>query len=241
MSMGKTAIITGASQGIGAEVVRLFMDRGYDVVATALHITRAGGFENSRHLQLVEGDIGELETAQKITETAMNHFGSIDVLVNNAGIFVVKPFTEYTQEDLRRLIKTNVEGFVYTTQLCVRQMLEQKTKGSIVSITASLADHPNRASKASVSMITKGGLNSITRHLAMEYSQEGIRVNAVAPGVVRTPLHPSISDEEIKTLSPMGMITDPKEIARAVLYLAESPTLTGEVLLVDGGAHLGKW
>jgi NAD(P)-dependent dehydrogenase (short-subunit alcohol dehydrogenase family) len=241
MSVAKTAIITGASQGIGAEVVRTFMERGYNIVANALHMSSTGAFENSSQLRLVDGDIGELDTSRKIAEVALDRFGSIDVLVNNAGIFMAKPFTEYTPEDTKRLIKTNVEGFIYTTQVSVLQMLKQKTGGSIVTITASLADHPNLASKASVSMVTKGGLNSITRQLALEYAKEGIRGNAVGPGAVRTPLHGGQSDDALSSLSPLGKVTDAKEIARAVLFLAESPTVTGEVLLVNGGAHLGKW
>jgi NAD(P)-dependent dehydrogenase (short-subunit alcohol dehydrogenase family) len=241
VSRPKTVIVTGASQGIGADVVRIFMERGYNVVANALNITRAAIFQSSDQLQLVDGDIGQLDTAMRITGAALDRFGSIDALVNNAGIFVAKAFTEYTSEDLRRLVSTNLEGFIYTTQRAVLQMLKQKSGGSIVTITASLADHPMANHNASVSMITKGGLNSITRSLAMEYATEGIRVNAVAPGTVRTSLAKDTPEDVLRASSPLRTVTEPAEIARAVLFLSESPTITGEVLLVNGGAHLGRW
>jgi NAD(P)-dependent dehydrogenase (short-subunit alcohol dehydrogenase family) len=217
------------------------MERGYNIVANSLNISSAGIFQNSSQMQLVDGDIGELDTARRITGTALDRFGAIDALVNNAGIFITKPFTEYTEEDFRRLVKTNLEGFIYTTQLTVRQMLKQKSGGSIVTITASLADHPMARAPASVAMITKGGLNSITRQLAMEYAKEGIRVNAIGPGTVRTPLVGTASEEVLRAQSPLGIVTEPKEIAQTVLFLTESQTITGEVLLVNGGAHLGRW
>jgi NAD(P)-dependent dehydrogenase (short-subunit alcohol dehydrogenase family) len=241
MNKTKTIIVTGASQGIGAEVVRAFMERGYNIVATSRKISSAGTFQNSDQLRLVDGDIGQLETARRITGMALDRFGSIDALVNVAGIMIAKAFTENTPEDFRRLVSTNLEGFIYTTQLSVLQMLKQKSGGSIVTITASLADHPMAGHGASVDMITKGGLNSITRSLAMEYAKQGIRVNAVAPGTVRTALSKGTPEDVLRSESPMGVVTEPKEIARAVLFLTESQTTTGEVLLVNGGAHLGKW
>jgi NAD(P)-dependent dehydrogenase (short-subunit alcohol dehydrogenase family) len=241
MSNAKTVIVTGASQGIGADVVRAFMERGYNIVANSLHITRAGIFQNGAQLQLVDGDIGQLDTARRITGTALDRFGGIDALVNNAGIFVAKAFTDYTPEDFRHLVSTNLEGFIYTTQLAVLEMLKQKRGGSIVTTTASLADHPMAGHNASVSMITKGGLNSVTRSLAMEYAKDGIRVNAVAPGTVRTPLSANTPEDAMRAQSPLGKVTEPKEIAHAILFLTESQTITGEVLLVNGGAHLGRW
>jgi NAD(P)-dependent dehydrogenase (short-subunit alcohol dehydrogenase family) len=190
---------------------------------------------------LVDGDIGDPRTASKVAETAVSRFGSIDALVNNAGIFFTKRFTDYTAEDFRSLVSTNLEGFLYLTQLAIRQMLSQKRGGSIVTITASLADNPIAGVTAAVPMITKGGLNAITHHLAIEYARDGIRVNAVAPGAVATPLHKGASEDLLKNLSPMGRVSTVKEIADAVLYLTEAQTVTGEVLHVDGGAHRGKW
>jgi NAD(P)-dependent dehydrogenase (short-subunit alcohol dehydrogenase family) len=237
----KTVIVTGASQGIGAGVVQAFLARGYDVVGTARSATKSKEFSASDHLALIDGDIGEVETAQKVAELAIKRFGSIDAVVANAGIFLVKPFTEYTADDFRALVSTNLAGFIYITQLAVKQIEAQKTGGSIVSISAALVDNPIAGVTASVSMITKGGLNAITRSLAMEYAKEGIRFNAVAPGVVDTPLHADDSKDSLKTLNPMGTISTVEDIAGAVVYLTEAPHITGEVLHVDGGAHIGKW
>jgi NAD(P)-dependent dehydrogenase (short-subunit alcohol dehydrogenase family) len=161
--------------------------------------------------------------------------------VNNAGIFFAKPFTEYTAEDFRALSSTNLAGFVHTTQLAVKQMLSQKSGGSVVSITSSIVDNPISGLTASVPMITKGGIDAISRSLAMEYAPQGIRVNVVAPGVVDTPLHKNNPKDFLRTLSPLGQISDAKDIAEAVFYLTEASQITGEVLHVDGGAHLGRW
>src|SRR5437660_4972353 len=185
----KTVIGTGASQGIGAGIVRAFLARGYNAVGTARNATKARDLSASDHLVLIDGDIGQFETAQKVAELALKKFGSIDAVVASAGIFLVKPFTEYTADDFRALVSTNLAGFIYITQLAVKQMLAQRSGGSIVSISAALVDNPIAGLTASVSMITKGGLNAITRSLAMEYAKEHIRFNAVAPGVVDSPLH----------------------------------------------------
>lgn len=240
MADTKTVIVTGASQGIGAAIVHAFVERGYQVVATSRQISNAG-FAASPHLALVDGDIGELATAEKITQIALAKFGSIDHVINNAGIFSTKPFTDYTAEDFRKLISTNLEGFIFTTQLAVKQMLAQGTGGSVTTITAALADNPIAGVTASIPMITKGGLNAITLSLASEYAKENIRFNAVAPGVVDTPLHRKTPRDFMKSLSPMGTITDGKDVADAVIYLTEARHVTGEVLHVDGGAHSGKW
>ena len=160
--------------------------------------------------------------------------------MNNAGIFLVKPFTEFTTEDFNALVSTNLLGFLYITQLAVKQMLKQKL-GNVVTISASLADQPFTGEKASVSMITKGGLNTVTRHLAIEYAKEGIRFNAVAPGTVETPLHKNEPKEHLRTLQPMGEIVEIKDVVDAVLYLARADQVTGEILHVDGGAHAGRW
>src|ERR1700680_476830 len=237
----KTAIVTGASQGIGAGLVKAFVERGFNVVANSRKVTQSTEVAASDHVALVGGDIGQPATAARIVETALSRFKSIDVLVNNAGIFFTKPFTDYTAEDIRSLVSTNVEGFVYVTQLAVKQMLVQKTGGSIVTITAALARNPIRGVPASVPMITKGGLETITQHLAMEYAQDGIRVNAVAPGVVYTPMHRETPQEVLESLSPMGRPSTVKEITDAVMYLTEAATVTGDILYVDGGAHFGRW
>jgi NAD(P)-dependent dehydrogenase (short-subunit alcohol dehydrogenase family) len=237
----KTVIVTGASQGIGAALVKTFLERGYSVVATSRDMTKSGAFTASDKLALVDGDIGEIATAAKIVETATSKFRSIDALVNNAGIFFAKPFTSYTSDDFKALSSTNLEGFIYVTQLAIKQMVAQKTGGSIVGITTTLVEHPIAGVNASVAMITKGGIQAITRSLAMEYAKDGIRVNAVAPGIVDTPMHKNDPKEFLKSLSPLGRIADAQDIADAVLYLTEARQVTGEVLHVDGGAHVGKW
>jgi NAD(P)-dependent dehydrogenase (short-subunit alcohol dehydrogenase family) len=237
----KTVIVTGASQGIGAGIVQAFLARGYNVVGTARSATKSKELSASDHLALIDGDIGQFETAQKVAQLAIKRFGSIDAVVANAGIFLVKPFTDYTPDDLRALVSTNLAGFIYIAQLAVKQMLSQKGGGSIVTISAALADNPIAGITASVPMITKGGLNAVMRSLAIEYAKEHIRFNAVAPGAVNTPLHAEDSNDSLKTLSPMGSISTVEDIANAVVYLTEARQITGEVLHVDGGAHIGKW
>src|SRR5438105_594759 len=237
----KTAIVTGASQGIGAGIVKAFVERGFNVVANSRKVTQSTDVAASDYVALVDGDIGQPATAAKVVETALARFQSIDVLVNNAGIFFTKPFTEYTAEDFRSLVSTNLEGFLYVTQLAVKQMLAQKTGGNIVTITAALARNPIRGVPAAVPMITKGGLETITQHLAMEYSKDGIRVNAVAPGVVDTPLHKNDPKEVLQSLNPMAVVSSVKDIADAVMYLTDAVTVTGQILYVDGGAHFGRW
>ena len=234
----KTAIVTGAQQGIGAGVVEGFLKNGYAVVGTSLSVTQS--LTSSPSLALVDGDISKPETAAKVVEAAIEHFGTIDVLVNNAGIYRAKPFTDFTTEDLNTLLSINLLGFVYMTQLTVKQMLKQKS-GNVVSITASLADQPVASIHAAVSMMTKGGVNTATRHLAIEYAKEGIRFNAVAPGVVDSTLHQNDSKDYLKASQPMGTIVEIKDIVDAVLYLAEANQITGEVLHVDGGSHAGRW
>ena len=237
----RTVIVTGASQGIGAATANLFLDRGYNVVANSRHIHEKNELRRSDHLTLVEGDIAQPATADEIVETAVGRFGSLDALVNNAGIFIAKPFTEYQPEDFRALVSTNLEGFIYITQRVIKRMLAQESPGSVVNVTASLADHPVAVLPASVSMITKGGIHAVTRNLAMEYANHGIRMNAVAPGSVDTPLNAAVPRDFLRTLSPLGQIGSAKDIAEAVLYLTEADQVTGEVLRVNGGSHLGKW
>jgi NAD(P)-dependent dehydrogenase (short-subunit alcohol dehydrogenase family) len=236
----KTMIVTGASQGIGAGVSKAFLDRGYNVVANSLHFT-SSTLAPGEKLALVEGNIGKASTAAKIADTAISNFGSIDGVVNNAGIFFTKPFTDYTADDFERLSVVNLEGYIYVTQLAVRQMLVQKTGGSVICITSAMVEHPIAGVTASLPMITKGGLEAITRSLAMEYAKEGIRFNAVAPGVVETPMHANDPKKSLKSVSPMGTIPDIDDIVEAVLYLTEARQVTGEVLHVDAGMHNGKW
>src|SRR2546429_1534938 len=208
----KTAIVTGASQGIGAGIVNRFVERGFNVVANSRKVTQSTEVAASNHVALVDGHIGEPATAARIVETALSRFNSIDVLVNNAGIFFTKPFTDYTPEDFKSLVSTNLEGFLYVTQLAIKQMLAQKTGGSIVTITAALAANPIAGVKASVPMITKGGLDTITKHLAIEYAKDGIRFNAIAPGAVDTPLHKNDPNEVLQSLSPMGVVSSVKDV-----------------------------
>ncbi len=237
----KTIIVTGASQGIGAGVVNAFLARGYNVVATSRSISKTATFAPSDKLALVDGDIGDAATAAKVVDTAVQKFGGIDGLVNNAGIFIAKPFTDYSADDFKSLVHTNLEGFLHISQLTVRQMLAQRRGGSIVSISSTLVNNPNKALTASVPMITKGGIDAISRSLAIEYADAGIRVNVVAPGSVDTPLLKGIPQDFLKSLHPMGTISSVEEIADAVVYLTEAKQVTGELLRVDGGAHAGKW
>jgi NAD(P)-dependent dehydrogenase (short-subunit alcohol dehydrogenase family) len=241
MASEGTIIVTGASQGIGAGVVHAFLERGYNVVANSRSITSSGTFHVSDKLALVAGNIGEVAVAAQIVETAITKFGSIDALVNNAGIFFPKPFTEFTPEDFELLSTVNLKGFLYVTQRSVKQMLTQKKGGSVVSITASSVVNPIAGVLGSVPMITKGGIEAITRSLAIEYAKEHIRFNAVAPGIVDTPMHASEPKDFLKTLSPMGTISSVRDVVDAVVYLTEAGNVTGGVLHVDGGAHQGRW
>jgi NAD(P)-dependent dehydrogenase (short-subunit alcohol dehydrogenase family) len=237
----KTVIVTGGSRGIGAGLVKAFLDRGYNVLANSRSITTSGAFEASERLALVEGSIAEAATAARIVDVARSTFGSIDALVNNAGIFLAKRFTDYTVGDLRSLVSVNIDGFFFISQLVIKQMLAQKTGGSIVNITTTLAGHPIAGRNSAVAMITKGGLEAVTRSLAMEYAAQGIRVNAVAPGVVDTSMHEGDPTDFLKTLQPMGQLSTVKDIVDAIVYLTEAGQVTGEVLHVDGGAHVGRW
>jgi NAD(P)-dependent dehydrogenase (short-subunit alcohol dehydrogenase family) len=236
----RTMIVTGAGHGIGAGVTKAFIDRGYNVVANSLDFAKSA-WAPSDKLALVDGDIGKASTAAKIADTAIAKFGGIDGVVNNAGIFFTKPFTDYTADDFARLSATNLEGYIYITQLAVKQMLVQKTGGSVICITSAMVEHPIAGVKASVAMMTKGGLEAITRSLAMEYATDGIRFNAVAPGEVDTPMHANDSKESMKSLSPMGLLPDIEDIVEAIVYLTEARCVTGEVIHVDAGMHNGKW
>jgi NAD(P)-dependent dehydrogenase (short-subunit alcohol dehydrogenase family) len=236
MSNKKTAIITGASGGIGTGLVGGFLEEGYNVVATSLHANRE--LTTSRSLVLLDGDIGKQQTAAQAVEAAINNFGTIDVLVNNAGIFLTKPFTEFTTEDFDALVSVNLLGFFYITQRTVKEMLKQKS-GCVLNITAALADRPIAGENGSISMITKGGLNSATQNLAIEYAKDGIRFNAVAPGEVDTPMHRN--DPNDSTLQPAIKKATVKDVVDAILYLAQADHVSGEILHVDGAAPARHW
>jgi NAD(P)-dependent dehydrogenase (short-subunit alcohol dehydrogenase family) len=236
MSGKRTAIITGASGGIGGGLVDGFLKEGYNVVATSREANRK--LTRSDSLVLLDGDIGNQQTAAYAVDAAINSFGTVDVLVNNAGIFLKKPFTDFTTEDFDALVSTNLLGFFYITQRTVKEMLKQKS-GCVVSITAALADRPIAGVNGSISMITKGGLNSATQNLAIEYAKDGIRFNAVAPGEVDTPMHKN--DPSDSTLQPAMKKATVKDIVDAVLYLAQAGHVSGEILHVDGAAPARRW
>ena len=236
----KNVIVTGAARGIGAGVTRALLARGYNVVANSLHFAQSELLP-STNLALVEGDVSAPSTAAQIGATALSRFGSIDGVVNNAGIYFTRAFTEFTADDFGRLSATNLLGYIYVTQLAVKQMLEQRTGGIVIALTSAMVEHPIAGVKASIPMISKGGLEAITRSLAIEYAKERIRFNAVAPGVVNTPMHGGDSQEHLKTLSPMGELTEVSDIVDAILYLIEARHVTGEVLHVDAGMHNGQW
>ena len=236
MSGKQTAIITGASGGIGAGLVEGFLREGYNVVATSGHANRE--LTASGNLVLLVGDIGKQQTAADAVEAAINYFGTVDVLVNNAGIFLTKPFADFTTEDFDALVSTNLLGFFYITQRTVKEMLKQKS-GCVVSITAALADRPIAGENGSISMITKGGLNSATQNLAIEYAKDGIRFNAVAPGEVDTPMHSN--DPNDSTSQPAKKRATVKDIVDAVLYLAQAGHVSGEILHVDAAAPARRW
>jgi NAD(P)-dependent dehydrogenase (short-subunit alcohol dehydrogenase family) len=236
MSGKKTAIITGASGGIGAGLVDGFLREGYNIVATSREASRK--LTSSDSLVLVDGDIGNQRTAAYAVEAAIKNFETVDVLVNNAGIFLKKPFIDFTTEDFDTLVSTNLLGFFYITQRIVKEMLKQKS-GCVVSITAALADRPIAGVNGSISMITKGGLNSATQNLAIEYAKDGIRFNAVAPGEVDTPMHQS---DPTDSMLPLAMKkATVKDIVDAVLYLVKAEHVSGEILHVDGAAPARRW
>jgi NAD(P)-dependent dehydrogenase (short-subunit alcohol dehydrogenase family) len=217
-------------------LVEGFLGEGYNVVATSRNAHRT--LTTSSSLVLVDGDIGKQQTAASAVEAAINSFGTIDVLVNNAGIFLTRPFIEFTAEDFEALVSTNLLGFFYMTQRTVKEMLKQKS-GCVVSITAALADRPIAGENGSISMITKGGLNSATQNLAVEYAKEGIRFNAVAPGEVDTAMHRN--DPNDSTLQTARKRATVKDIVDAVLYLAQAGHVSGEILHVDGAAPARRW
>ncbi|MFE7216732.1 SDR family NAD(P)-dependent oxidoreductase [Streptomyces sp. NPDC001698] len=230
----KVAVITGASQGIGAGLVDAYRKLGYGVVATSRGIAAS----EDPNVLTVQGDIAEPATAERVIAAGLKRFGRIDTLVNNAGIFISKPFTEYTQEDYDAVTGVNLTGFFRITQLALEQMLRQGG-GHVVQVTTSLVDHPNSAVPSVLASLTKGGLQSATKALAIEYATRGIRSNAVALGIIKTPMHPEASHEALAALHPVGRMGEVSDIADAVVYLENAPFVTGEILHVDGGQNAG--
>jgi len=240
MNHKQTAVITGASSGIGLGLARGFLSAGFRVLANSRNISRAKTLTASDNLMLVDGDVGDPSAARSLIERAVQRFGTVDVLVNNAGIFVPKPFTDYTMEDFGRVVSTNLAGFFYVSQQAARHM-RQKGGGHILTISTTLAQQPVAGVNAALTNLTKGGLDSVTRALAIEYAAEGIRVNAIAPGIVDTPMHKPENHETLKRLHPIARLASVEEIVDAALFLVRAPFITGEVLYVDGGAQAGKW
>jgi NAD(P)-dependent dehydrogenase (short-subunit alcohol dehydrogenase family) len=230
-------VVTGASQGIGAGLVKGFLDRGDRVVANSRSIKP----DASSDVLAVPGDIADPAVAERVVNEAVAKFGRIDTLVNNAGIFVAKPFTEYTEADFANVMSVNLAGFFHITQRAVRQMLAQKSGGHIVNITTTLVGQPVKGVPSALASLTKGGLDAVTRSLAIEYADQGIRVNAVAPGVIKTPMHAPETLAALAGLHPLGRLGTIDEIVEAVLYLDSANFITGETLHVDGGAHAGHW
>jgi NAD(P)-dependent dehydrogenase (short-subunit alcohol dehydrogenase family) len=230
----KVVIVTGASQGIGAALVKAYRDRNYRVVATSRSIKQS----SDPDILAVSGDIGDPATADRVVKEAIARFGRIDTLVNNAGIFIAKPFTDYTIDDFKARIWTNIAGFFHITQRAAAEMLKQGS-GHIVSITTSLTDHAVAAVPTVLANLTKGGINSATKALAIEYAAKGIRVNAVSPGTVKTPMHPPETHEFLAALHPMKRMGEIRDIVEAVLYLESADFVTGEILHVDGGQSAG--
>ena len=218
----KTAIITGASQGIGAALVKAFVERGYRVVANSRTI-KPGDFPD---VIAIAGDIADPKTAERVVGAAIDQFGRIDTLINNAGIFIPKPFVDYTGDDFAAVLSVNLAGFFFIAQHAASQMLRQRS-GHIVNMTATLAEQPLKVVPAALAALTKGGLNAVTRSLAIEYADRGVRVNAVSPGVIKTPMHPPETHDFLAGLHPMHRMGEIQEVVDAVLYLETAAFVTG--------------
>ena len=236
----KVAIVTGASRGIGRGITERLLETGYCVVANSRNITSAKTVQLGNRLKLVDGDIASHNIAKQVVDSAIGNFGRIDLLVNNAGVFIPKPFTEYTTEDFRKATETNLWGFFYVSQLAVSQMRLQKS-GHIVNITSSIVDQPVAGLTSSLVNLTKGGLESVTGALAIEFARDGVRFNSISPGVVDTPMHGVEAHEFLKQLSPLNRLAEIAEVVDLVLFLESASFLNGEVIHLDGGAHAGKW
>jgi NAD(P)-dependent dehydrogenase (short-subunit alcohol dehydrogenase family) len=230
----KVAIVTGASQGIGAGLVAAFRRAGYAVVGTSRSIRASAEAD----LLTVAGDIAEPETAERVMEQTLGRFGRIDTLVNNAGSFIGKPFTDYTADDYATVVAVNLTGFFHITQLAIRQMVIQRG-GHIVNITTSLVDHADSRSPSALAALTKGGLAAVTRSLAIEYASRGVRVNAVALGVIKTPAHDPASYQGMAARHPVGRLGEISDVVAGILYLDRAGFVTGETLRIDGGQAAG--
>lgn len=233
-SQNKVAVVTGASQGIGAGVVQAFRDRGYRVIANSRSIKPS----NDPDILAIAGDISERAVAERIVAEGLAKFGRIDTLVNNAGIFVAKPFTQYTAEDYAKVLAVNVAGFFHITQLAIAEM-EKQGSGHVVSVTTSLVDHAIDGVPSVLASLSKGGLNAATKSLAIEYAKRGIRVNAVSPGIIKTPLHAPETHEWLAALHPVARMGEIGDIVQAIVYLESAGFTTGEILHVDGGQSAG--
>ena len=237
----RVAIVTGASRGIGLAITRTLVERGYRVVANSRTISESQDLQPSANLVLVAGDIGDKETAAEVAGAAVRHFDHIDLLVNNAGVYLPKPFLEYTPEDFERMIATNVAGYFFVTQQAVAQMQKQKS-GHVVCISTTLTDQPLAGAPITLPVITKSTMPAFSRALAMEYVADGIRANTISPGVVDTPMHAGQDHEALKKLHPIPRLVQISEIVDALLYLESAPMVNGENIRIDGGAHAGaKW
>ena len=235
----KVVVITGASKGIGASLMKGFREIGYGVVVNARSIEKIDG-ANDPAVVAVEGDIAVASTGDRIVSAAMDRFGRIDTLVNNAGIFIAKPFTDYSEADFAMMTAVNLAGFFHISRKAASWMLGAGS-GHIVNITATIAEQPMAALPAALAALTKGGLNAVTRSLAIEYANRGVRVNAVAPGAIRTPMHSPETHTFLAGLQPMGRMGETQNVLDAVLYLEKATLVTGEILHVDGGASAGRW
>jgi NAD(P)-dependent dehydrogenase (short-subunit alcohol dehydrogenase family) len=230
----KVTVITGASQGIGAGLVEAYRKLGYGVVA----VSRSIGDADDPEIVTVRGDIADADTADRVITAALDRFGRIDTLVNNAGAFIAKPFTDYTDEDFNLLTGVNLAGFFHLTRRVLPHLLAVGG-GHVVNITTSLVDQPNSNVPSVLASLTKGGLSSATKSLAIEYASRGVRVNAVAPGIIKTPMHPVEYHETYGGLHPVGRMGETSDIVDAVVYLESAPFVTGEILHVDGGQNAG--
>jgi NAD(P)-dependent dehydrogenase (short-subunit alcohol dehydrogenase family) len=237
----QVAIVTGASSGIGLGITRALLEHGFSVVANSRTISKSKDLKPSANLVLVDGDIGKKETAIKVADEAVRRFERIDLLVNNAGIYVPKPFTEYTPEDFEAMVATNVAGYFFVTQRVVAHMRKQKS-GHIVSISTALTDQPLAGAPIALPVITKSTIPAFSRALAMEYVADGIRANTISPGIVDTPMHANDDLELLKKLHPIPRLVQISEIVDALFYLQSAPLVNGENIRIDGGAHAGaKW
>jgi NAD(P)-dependent dehydrogenase (short-subunit alcohol dehydrogenase family) len=230
----KVAIVTGASQGIGAGLVEAYRDRGYGVIATARSIKPT----DDDQILAVAGDITDRKTAERAISEGVARFGRIDTLINNAGIFVAKPFTQYTDADYEAVLGVNLTGFFHITQVAIAEM-EKRRSGHVVQITTSLIEHANSHVPSVLASLTKGGLSAATKSLAIEYAKVGIRVNAVAPGIIKTPMHPVETQAQLAQMHPLGRMGEIADIVGAILYLESAGFVTGETIHVDGGQSAG--